>query len=193
MPVSDKYKAIFIHIPKNAGTSIIKEMGMERSFHKKPKYYIENFPEEWSSYFKFAVSRNPWDRVVSCYEYARIEESYWHSSDGKAIAGKHPDYDMLKNMSFEETVLLLKKSPDKFKHPGWKNQCDFIMIENKIIIDEVYKAEELYKIEEKFNIKIPFLNTSRENHDYKQYYSKKTSKIIADIYKKDIKLFNYKF
>jgi chondroitin 4-sulfotransferase 11 len=193
MPISEKHKAIFIHIPKNAGTSIINALEMERSYHRKITYYIENHNHEYNSYFKFAISRNPWDRVVSCYEYARSEKSYWHASEGNSIAGVHPDYEILKDMSFKDTVNLLIESPYTLKHPGWRLQSEFIISNGEIVLDEIYKAEELYKLEEKFDIKLPFLNKSRDDYSYKKYYNKKTAAIIKDIYKKDIELFNYNF
>ncbi len=102
--------------------------------------YIENadiLEHPISEYFKFAVVRNPWDRVVSCYEYAKMEESYWHATKGKARAGKHLDYDLLKDCSFENCLDILKNTPQKLRHQGWANQSNYIYNGSKLMVDYV--------------------------------------------------------
>ena len=111
MPVSDKYKLIFIHIPKNAGTAITNTLDMYDIGHHGWQYYKSKYPQKWEQYKKISVTRNPWDRLVSCYEYAKMDESYWHSKEGKSKAGKHLDYDLLKDKSFEECLQILKTNP----------------------------------------------------------------------------------
>ncbi len=193
MPISDKYRAIFIHIPKNAGTSIIKILDMKRSFHRAWKYYKDTFPDNWNNYFKFAVVRNPWDRVVSNYEYAKMEKSYWHSTEDET---KHKDYDLLLGLTFKECLILLKNNPDKFWHPGWKNQYKYIYDEdNKLMINNVYKHENINnQFKNIFNLDLLNINKSiKEYESYKVYYDKESIQLVSEIYEKDIKLFNYKF
>ena len=43
MPVDHKRKLIFIHIPKNAGTSIEKHCDMNDTGHKSWKYYYSKY------------------------------------------------------------------------------------------------------------------------------------------------------
>jgi hypothetical protein len=108
--ISHKYKCIFIHIPKTAGTSIESAFGhldghtgREGQDHRSIRmiaprlntgifYSIENFRifitslrygfwehknpnnaitvsrDQYNSYFKFSVVRDPWDRAYSSYE-----------------------------------------------------------------------------------------------------------------------------
>ena len=91
MPVSHPHKTIFVHIPKTAGTSIEAVLGMHGA--KKDIGVVPYFNQEldqerlygrqlqhltaqairaalgneslFRSYFKFAIVRNPWDRLVS--------------------------------------------------------------------------------------------------------------------------------
>lgn len=90
MPVCRTRKLLFIHIPKNAGTSITKSLEMENQGHVAALHYKRNL-EDFDEFFKFTVIRNPWDRVVSCYEFARMQKSYWHN----AVTNKHWDFDVL--------------------------------------------------------------------------------------------------
>ena len=91
MPFSESGCFIFVHIPKCAGTSI--HSALSAHFHDysflgvaslaQRVYYEQDWlhhipaarlkravlQASWSSYFKFTVVRNPWDRLVSLYHY----------------------------------------------------------------------------------------------------------------------------
>ena len=107
MPISHKHKVIFIHIPKNAGTSVLEALGIQEFGHRKWFEYQYDYPNEWETYLKFAIVRNPFDRFVSNYEYAKMEKSYWHDVDGNSISGKHKDFDICSNNPFKKVVKLL--------------------------------------------------------------------------------------
>jgi len=192
MALSDKYNILFIHIPKNAGTALIDGLGLSPHGH----YSWRNHPRFNYNYYKFAIVRNPWDRVVSAYEFAKMDKSYWHSKDNQT---KHPDYDLCQTLTFKECVELLLKNPSKLKHQGWGSQHFYVAKEEKIMVDSILKMEnldkELKEMFVKLNInKIPYIpksNTSTRTLDYKKYYDEETKQIIAEKYKKDIKLFNY--
>ncbi|WP_287637280.1 sulfotransferase family 2 domain-containing protein [Microcystis sp. M20BS1] len=104
MLISREYKFIFVHIYKNAGTSIttalrpfaispwqwtahrlIKKAGFPSPFfdphpfpaHVKASEIKESFgAEKFNEYFSFAVVRNPWDWQVSLYKYALKSETH---------------------------------------------------------------------------------------------------------------------
>ena len=194
MAFSEKYNILFIHIPKNAGTSLINGLGLSPHGH----YSWRNHPRFNFGYHKFAIVRNPWDRVVSAYEFAKMNESYWHSKDNQT---KHPDYDLCHSLTFKECVKLLLDNPDKFKHQGWGSQHFYIMDGNKIMVDSILKIENLDKELEKMFIELnideipnlPKFNTSNRKLNYKKYYDKETKQMIAEKYKEDINFFNYIF
>lgn len=196
MPISDKYKLIFIHIPKNAGTAITNTLEMTDIGHHGWQYYKSKYPQKWDSYTKISVTRNPWDRVVSCYEYSKMEESYWHSTKGKARAGKHLDYDLLKNMSFEDCLMILKNTPQKLRHQGWLNQSNYIYSGDKLMVDYILDVTEIdTKLTEILNekINIPKINVSNQNN-YKDYYKNNNMiDAISNIYRIDLLNFKYKY
>jgi hypothetical protein len=196
MPISDKHKLIFVHIPKNAGTSITNHLNMVDAGHHSWSYYARKYPHKWQKYKKISIIRNPWDRVVSCYEYAKMDDSYWHSSKNKARAGKHLDYDLLKDMSFLECLKLLENSPKKLRHQGWANQLNYISNGTKIMVDYLIDIkninEELSKILNE-KIEIPLINKSN-NNNYRDYYKNDDMiKIVKDYYLMDVKSFNFNF
>jgi hypothetical protein len=191
MPMSDRHKLIFIHIAKNAGTSVMRALDMRNTGHHNfYLYYRDKFPSQWQEYRKFAVIRNPWDRFVSSYEYAKMSESHWHSMRGRTIFGPHPDYEKIKNLSFEECALALLNDTGRFEHPSWLVQKNYIHDGERIVVDTIINyeniAEEMFTL---LGVKLPVLNKSHRSC-YQSYYNEKTIRIIAELYKEDIALFN---
>jgi glycosyl transferase family 25 len=139
MPISDKHRIIFIHIPKNAGTALEKSLDARLTSHKDWRFYKKNFPAEWGNYTKLAVIRDPITRFVSCYNYARMEKSFWHSSipGDKSKYGKHPDYEICRAHTIDELTNLLFQGKVILKHPGWMAQYIWIEDSGKIAVDHL--------------------------------------------------------
>lgn len=99
--ISDKYKCVFVHIPKVAGQSIEHvfldlhgltwetraplllrpnkdtKAGPPRLGHLKASEYVRCghiSQADFNAYFKFAFVRNPWSRLVSFYKYLGYAE-----------------------------------------------------------------------------------------------------------------------
>ena len=67
MTISHEKKLIFINVPKNAGTSIIRAMGVENVFIDKTiEEYKAHYQDYWSEYKKFTVVRDPIDEIYFC-------------------------------------------------------------------------------------------------------------------------------
>ena len=192
MAISHKHKLFFVHIPKNAGTTLIDNLDFEQHGHFK--YNNNHVPE---GYTTFCVIRHPLDRLVSCYEYARMEESYWHSSSGKSKDGKHPDYDLLKNATMKECLQYLEEG--KLKHLGWRPQWWWISDNDNIIrLDYLVRMENLtdglnnmFKDLRLPTIKeTPKVNASKRK-PYETYFDEESLKLAKRIYQSDLKTFQY--
>ena len=71
--IFDKYKTIFIHIPRNAGCSVcheLREEGNHASNFETIAEIRKKSPKAVLSYYKWTIVRNPWDRELSLYHYA---------------------------------------------------------------------------------------------------------------------------
>jgi len=199
MNISDKYKCIFIHIPKVAGTSIKQVLEMPGSGHSPWQFYANNFPDKWSTYQVFTVVRNPWDRMVSAYTYARMEKSFWHDSR----TAPHPDYEVIKKSTFAEFCEILANRRELLKHESWHPQCYWIAGKRNeevvLVVPNILRCETLDHdfavLCEKLGIpsvSLPYTNASGHGH-YRDFYDDTTLDLVAQVYAQDIRLFDYSF
>ena len=176
--IIDKYKTIFIHIPKNAGTSIEEYFGNE-SFRIQPSKHADvheikkKFKNSYNNYKKFTIIRNPYDKMVSWYFYLKrnLGENY-------------------NIVEFNEWI----KEPSSFWHANdpisyLKPQCDWI--DDTV---EIIKFENINKELNNFFgkiISLPITNKSNRDH-YLEYYNKESLNMVYERYKEDFEKFNYK-
>jgi len=199
-----KNNIIFIHIPKNAGTSIAKSFGFEISSHVKASEILESFDFNFfKDKFSFGIVRDPIDRFISLYNYARMEVSYYHNNihPSKSFYGKHLDYEILKNASLYECAKLLVEG--KLIHDAswnhWKPQYTWIYDElgKTKLINKVYKINNLEELQSDlfnlFKLKFNFENLNKSSTNNKlQSVDSKTMSILIDYYRRDFELFDYK-
>ena len=98
--ISHKYKFIFLHIPKVAGTSIerfLREIDLEIPQKVLRKRGFSHFLNDHPDYFAFSFVRNPYDRLVSAWKWGELKFSK---------EGKLPFYKKERPVPFDEYVLL---------------------------------------------------------------------------------------
>ncbi len=194
MPLSHFYKCIFVHIPKTAGTSIEKILntGTEKEFYSRTPPTLQHLSWkelknkidfDYSNYYKFTVVRNPYERIVSEYEWRRTASPR-----------------VLNGMTFEELVNnidLLKPLIHWDSHLN--TQSSFLIDETGNIASdiEIYKYENLSPLWDKLeNItKIPksyfpkASSSRRLTSDY--YYTDALRKKVREQFNEDFVNFNY--
>lgn len=197
--ISDKYRCIFIHVPKCAGTSLKQVLDLPGRGHPPWNWFAENFPRKWKSYLKFAIVRNPWDRFVSAYVYAKMKQSYWHNER----AGLHPDYPLLSTKTFEECCFIAQKQRQVLRHESWYPQhlwlAQQLNRQCRLMVDLVLRYEKLDEdialISTRLGlepIELPRINVSQHSC-YRDYYNEETRTVVADLYATDVALFGYQF
>ena len=194
MTICHERKLIFIHIPKNAGTSIIEAMGVENMFMDKTiEEYREHYDEYWDKYKKFTVVRDPIDRFISAYKFARMKESGWFSATGEEGLEKHTHYELSNKMDINEYTSYLYKNPKNFNR--WNIPQTFLISNenDEIEIDYFVRFENLQEDLSKIGIEsIQKLNSSKIEDDKVIRLTKKSKNKLYKIYDIDYKNFNYK-
>lgn len=146
MPFDQVNKVVFVHIPKNAGTAVEKSYEMGGNGHRVWSVYQQHLPffEEAK---KFCILRDPADRFRSCYDYAKMETSYWHSSVNDSVHGKHPDFDLCNEKDINEVVDIALTDIKSLGHLGWVPQSRWISgCPDLIYLDYANLNEEILKI-----------------------------------------------
>jgi len=201
---------VFVHIPKNAGSSVAEALDMPMSWHYTAQAYRERLgTAAYKRRFSFAFVRNPWDRFLSLYRYARLDESRYHSAIDPEDApyGKHDDYDLLQDASPEECAQYLQEGrlehDDLINH--WRPQSDWLTDDSgEIIVDFIGRVE---SIEEDFQIvadrvalavdTLPMTNPSTSSKDsekdYRSSFTEEARRIVTEYYQEDICRFGYEF
>jgi hypothetical protein len=198
MPILENKKLIFIHIPKCAGTSIVNSLNMDTSGHYSAGKVVAQQPIHPKihdpEYISFTLVRNPWDRLVSCYELARMDIRPYYEHE-------HEDYALMKNIKFSDVIQLLANPMYNhiFRHPGWRPQEHWVYDDdNKCNVDYIFKMENMHKELPEFfkkfelHVDIKHLNKSSRSN-YTDYYTPELVEIVGEIYKSDIQKFEYKY
>ncbi len=202
MVLKDK-KVIYLEMPKVANCSIKASMLNTKfeddySVQKESlKYTTHKVGRGCRDFYKFTFVRNPFERLVSCYE------SKYHK-DKKMIGSimKNLEYDnylfgfIRRDYGFTNFVLRIALIPDAYKDHHFKPQSQIVYEKDgRSRVDFVGKYESLNeeyeKISEKYDFdELPIYNKT-ERKDYKEYYNALTARIAYFIYRKDIKNFGY--
>lgn len=200
MIVSFKHKFIFIKTRKTAGSSIegfLRQfLGPDDIASGLPK---ENYgalntrlsghtahatirklvkKQEWQSFYKFALERNPWDKVVSDFLFKKRR--------------KYPDLETKKIFpSYLKEWVETKNISDwnRYTHTGEP-------------VANMFKFEELYvAMQEICNIiDVPYSNfetfhfkQTPDRQHYSHYYNDEQKELVANAFNKEITYFNYSY
>jgi hypothetical protein len=193
MTINHEKKLIFIHIPKNAGTSIIKAMGVENLYMDKTiEEYKEQYKNYWNDYTKFTSIRDPIDRFISAYKFARMKESGWFSATGEEGLEKHDHYDLCNSMDINEYTSYIYKNPKKFNRWIIPQTFHILNKDDEIEINYYVRYENLLEDLKKIGIDgIEKLNSSKVENDKLIQLTRKSKNMLYEIYDIDYQNFYY--
>lgn len=222
MYINPEKKLIFIHIPKNAGTSVVERLLEDENWkhlwvyhpEAKDKYFQKtghvcaSILKEYPIYDDFetvALARNPWSKQLSTY-------MFWLSQMRKIMDGSLYKEFSKKGETEKENFLnpwVEKEHPPLvtngfrgYLEKEYTNRGTALNIGPSVNwVDENRKAKHhWFKIETEMGLAADFfgiellerLNTT-QHLDYTKYYDESMIEIVRERNEKDIKKFNYKF
>ena len=153
------------------GEWIHSSMNAEGFFQHDPAADVRRkvSPEIWNDYFKFSITRNPWDRVVSNFS--------WEARNKFALRPARRWYHRL-GMRFDEfgeTTKLFRK----FVAGDWTNNDRFYLLEGALCVDFVIRyerlTEDLAEVCRRVGLPpliLPHLKAGlrQGGHSYREYY-----------------------
>lgn len=211
---------LFIHIPKNAGMTIRRSPMLNNrimlagsNIHKSPEYsqavldkmnslgdhhgfeharWRDVHPSIRDRNNAFAVIRNPWDRVVSRYFFAKkvievekkVSKEYADVSSFEAFLEERHKWGSEKYM-WHRAVRGWYPAFDHVSDDSGRVRCDIIRFENlNNDLCEYFNIAEMSKAR---NV------TAINSGTYRDVYTPETIQVVADWYKKDIEHWGYDF
>lgn len=183
MLIKDReYSAVlFVHIPKTAGSSIskiLKEKNLDNWIREWPRHhdpysYLKEANQIDKSVFSFAVVRNPYTRTYSCYkQYNKTNQT---------------------DISFAEYLNNIKQGKISTISPLLHiPQSFYVMDQDVVQVDRLYKFEKLNELEEEFGWTLGFYNVGNYVvESYIEDYTDKAIEMVKDFYSSDFINFAY--
>lgn len=207
--ISHRHKVIFIHIPKTGGQSVEhlflddlglrwderealllrpnqdRSLGPRRLAHLYADEYVRNghlTQEQFDSYFKFAVVRNPYDRIVSEYLYRFQKTPFWKTPSARRFVRRsYPD-------DFSDTA--------RHMVPQTRYVTD---ASGRVIVDRIVRFEEmgpaLEELSEQFfgeRRPLPHRNkTEKSDRRRKERLRAAIRPLVQEKYRSDFEAFGY--
>lgn len=204
MPISHKYTAIFVHVPKTGGTSIQKFLkiakqpsslwGSEkeiRIFFNNRKYALQHvpaayikymYPEMFEEYFKFGFVRNPYDRVLSEYRWQHRKDEYL-------------------NQDINDPTYFLKWIKEFYERDNTDHKCTqkcILYYNDVLLVDKVYKYEDFDESIKDIKmmlgaheLQIGHFNKSERQVDKEKLLNEENKEFIYNRFKEDFDTFGY--
>ena len=141
----------------------------------------------YADYFKFAFVRNPWDRLVSCWNNKVIDSNLFRFSEAE----------LEKMRVFENFVGYVEGINVDTCNRHLRSQNSLIDLNN---IDYLGRMEtfgdDLNHIFRRLDLdtdNIKSRNVTAAREPYREYYNSELAERVARIYRKDIQIFGYRF
>ncbi|MEM8740349.1 MAG: sulfotransferase family 2 domain-containing protein [Pseudomonadota bacterium] len=227
MIVLPEHKLVFLHIHKNAGSSVrsfLKKMGedvlskqwKEINFRGHVNYRdVVAAAPELAEFRFFAISRNPWSRLVSAFE-------WWKSKPDTRPGITQSRVDFLNefddfveqlhetlqlsdtNVEIQKKIAVAETHSKVILKPGlvyYATQSSYLTnAQGEIVVDHI-PIEDLsvalpQYLSAQFGRAVAWRQVDRNRNakaDWRGYYSDETAEKVAKIFAADVELFKYSF
>jgi hypothetical protein len=186
---------VFIHIPKTAGVSITQAVyGRTVWCHFTLPQLLKAADEDVLRLPRFTIIRNPWDRAVSAYHFAKSGGIRGGAQMKRADRYRAQDFE-----TFDSYVRGYLAVHDVWKLDGvFRPQSYYLGPPGRdnfgYIGDFDYMPETEQWLTDTLGRPVRLPHTNASNHsNYQTYYTKETRNIVGDIYRCDIDRFGFQF
>jgi hypothetical protein len=179
--ISHRYRCIFIHNRKAAGTSVRASFGLESSDPDWNRY--NNGVKSWDWYFRpdylvFTIVRNPFDRLVSAWKYLGVT----------------------RNRSLSEVLRDPPRRGLAYRHLTRSQSAILVDFRNRLVADEIVRVENLQEGCDRVCDRLgkprailPHKNSTSRQSDYRTYFDHETQRRAEALFADDLERFGYTF
>jgi hypothetical protein len=150
-------------------------------------------PAVWDGYFKFSITRNPWDRALSYF--------FWDRRQDTTLTPPKRLYHNL-GVPYDDFTPIKEKFAEFVRGRTLENNDRFYVTNDQLCVDFVIRYEHLADDADTVcdrvgipKVQLPRLKAGirKGKRHYTEYYDDDTRDIVADLHRNDIRLFNYRF
>lgn len=188
----ERLNALFIHVPKCAGTSVCEALYQGwRPGHLPLYWYEEQFPAAYADAFKFTFVRDPLDRAYSAFTYLHGNKPLRRNLGAYELVHRYASFDdFVKGWLHSENVrrqLHFAPQTDFLLDRYGSLAMDFIGRQETLRDDFFTLCEEL-----KISRDLPHLNASRRPEGTARENSNaRTRQLVRQVYARDYELLGY--
>jgi hypothetical protein len=205
MALRIKNTATFIHITKNAGTSVTRAVRASRGWSQTPYQHDtwHDLPVAWRDRV-FAIVRNPWDRCLSLYNFLVMksrDRAGWKSTSMRRVNREQlalldrgfPHFvDQLQQWPFRkdegrQAYLWPMDTQHRFL-PRDTDSVRLLRFENL-----AHDWQSLVRDWELDLAPLEWHNRSREQRGYREHYDSHTRGVVGRMFREDVDRLGYEF
>jgi len=146
--------------------------------------------KQYPDYYKFAIVRNPWDRMVS----------NWSMFCRDGLPDRERKIEILFGKKYDEIEFkeFIRRSVSIHNH-HWQQYVDFLPWDrDKLLVDYLGRlesfADDWSEIAHRLGIDVTLITNNQTDHrHYRNYYDEELRDIVASSFKDDIRVFHYQF
>ena len=189
----DRAGVLFVHVPKCAGTTVIRQRPEIAHGHRSASFFAWRDPALFERCFTFGSVRNPYDRLVSAFHYLRSDKTSVRDGEfGARAVGHYAD--------FQAFAADLSRTSVRARTLGWVHflpqtyyLCDR---KGRVLVDFVGRtetfADDLDRVNEKTGLGLENIRErSVARASWRDFYNTRTAKIAEEIYAEDFATFGY--
>jgi len=194
MLVSDKYKIVFVCVPRTGTASVTQMMHTVDSgcYEHKGRHAVldQADADRFKDYFKFAIVRNSYKLCASFYRFMTeyiINERQEPTGLMEAIKGQLVVTETSNDMQIREALNPFPVQLDYFSEGG------------KILVDKIFDYDkgldsELSDLKKQLNFSGDFVRDHYYGeYDWKSYYDTESVEYVKQVCQKDIDYFGFNF
>lgn len=190
---------VFIHIPKAAGTSMNNALYGRFMGHVRAADLQRWGSPSLRALPSFAITRNPWDRLVSAYRFARRGAGVGgeiQAAVARPELYQGPEFDNFERFVTEWLSARDVRRLDYIFQPQSLFVCDE---KGKVLVDHLGKVEDLSPTYDFIEARLgrrPVVEPSNRSGspvDYRSFYTPALIDLVGQIYEQDVRTFGYQF